>query len=128
MIYFSLHENLEDEVIIPKHHSQNSPRALGADEFETAGGMIRRDILTIRRSWDIESNYISNTITKNFLDYMDSVFWKPILINFDSLGTEWVKCLVALEDDERVSFSRNGMWESDGSNLRLTLRERGGSL
>ena len=93
----------------------------------TAGGNYQKDEIGVKRIWKIDLQYLRSSEYNEIKDYLvDNLFGKTDFW-LESFGgapsMTSVDAIVEIEQDERVQFGKDGVWEGAGHNLTLVVKE-----
>lgn len=119
----------EDTLNIPYIYDQQDTREIVQDMQETAGGVLRKTVLKVRRAWRLETRPLtySEAIT-NLVSVLDDNLYKAGDFWIDDLGASenTVKAYMEVERIVRVTFRlSNGTFIDNGRQLTLLVTEKG---
>lgn len=113
---------------IPYVYQQELRREFIGERARTAGGNMRQDIVSVKRSWRIETRRMTYSEAYDLIDYLSSIFFSAGDFWLDEFGAEsnTLTCYIPPEEirEERVTMSRDGTWHNDARELILTVIER----
>lgn len=106
-------------VEIPAVYAIETDRQIIGDRARTAGGKMRQDLVTIKRTWQLQTRPITGTQANALFAVIDGAvdFW------LDEFGEDTVKAYVTISD-KRSQFGLNGVWQKDGREITLTVEEQ----
>jgi hypothetical protein len=93
----------------------------------TAGGNYQKDEIEVKRVWKIDLQYLRSSEYTEITDYLrnnlfgQTDFWLESFGGSPSMTS--IDAMVSIEQDERVQFGKDGVWESAGHNLTLVVTE-----
>ena len=114
-------------VSLPPIKSMKPGRRVLADEAQTASGLIRQDVVAIKRTWKINFVRMTKAEYDSIIAVLDSVGWGTVDFWYDELGpeTDTVKALITIDDEERIPSSVRGLpWDESARELSITVREQ----
>lgn len=113
---------------LPGVRAQTIDREIVGESARTAGGKLRRDVVTVKRVWRLELQYLTNAQYDAIVDYLDGILYGATTFWLDELGgtaaANSIAAYVDVEDDERVQFRDAAEWQNDGRNLMLIVQEQ----
>jgi len=114
---------------VPNIEVQNIEHEVIGDFTRTALGKERGDVITSKRIWTIEANYLTYSQYADIYNYLSGInFGTSATFWIDELGgsasTSSINCRVNIIDDERVQFRRDGTFHDNGRNISLEIIER----
>lgn len=110
---------------IPYVYAIEVERMRVGDEGRTIGGKLRRDIVAIKRIWNIQTRPMTKDEAAPILDHLDSIMYSAVDFWLDEFG-DMMRTVRAYASvyEERVSFGRGGKWYKDGKQLAITVEEQ----
>lgn len=81
-------------------YTESAGREEIAESERTATGMLRRDVVAVKRIWSIRTRPIKKAQRDALLDHLDGIMWGFVDFLCDDL-TVPIKAKVTLESDER---------------------------
>ena len=114
---------------VPNIEVQNIEHEVIGDFARTALGTERSDMITSKRIWTIEANYLTYSQYADIYNYLSGInFSTSATFWIDEFGgsasTDSINCRVNIVDDERVQFRRDGTFHDNGRNISLEIIER----
>lgn len=117
---------INEDIELVNIQAQSIAHEIIGETAFTALGKLRADRITSKKSWTLESVYLTNAEYKEILDYLESINFGVTSFWLDEFGGEpendSIDAIVTIESDERVMFFRDG-FNNDGRNLSLLVRE-----
>lgn len=115
-------------VEIPNVIAQEIDREIIADEARTANGTLRRDILAVKRTWQLDCAYLTKAQYGAIINHLASAGWGAVRVWIDEFGgtaaANSIDAYVSITKDERVQFANASGWQQDGRNLSLVITEK----
>ena len=110
-----------NDVEIPNVSSEIINRKFIGDRVRLAGGKMHQDYIAVKRTWELEAQYITKAKADAIIDELVTSKWK---VDFwlDELDST-VAAYVNVKDEERVQFSRDGVWHNDGRTITFEVVE-----
>jgi hypothetical protein len=101
-------------------------RELIAERSRTAGGKMRQDAIAKKRTWRVDTRPMLKSESDLITGEIDSELGGPMEFWLDEFGvpSNTVAVFVTVDNEERVTFARGGMWHNDGRQLSLTVVEQ----
>lgn len=96
-----------------------------ADIGMTASGNRRKDVLTVKRTWNYETNPITKSDAQAILNSLSGVGYQdvPFANDFDNNFSAPVQCYVKI-DRQRARGNRTGTFSSELQILKFQIIER----
>lgn len=115
-----------DAVYIPNVESETLTPELIVDESRTASGKMQRDAVAVKRRWKITASHLTPEETSAILDLLTAKMFGAVAFWLDEFGPEsaTVQAYVTVDNRERIAFSKDGTWYTNGSKLELTVVEQ----
>ena len=113
---------------IPYIYQLDISRDLIGERDRTAGGLLRQDVITIKRRWVLVTRRMTRDEAYGLLNYLSYNFYGPGDFWLDEFGSEGntVTAIIPPEQirEHRVTMVRDGVYHNDAKELELTVIER----
>lgn len=111
---------------VPYVHAVSIDRYVIADRARTAGGKLRQDAITLKRTWSLETRPMTRLEAQGLIDEVERLFGGPMDFWLDEFGAQsnTVRAFVTIDDEQRVTFAKDGVWHNDGKQLVFTIEEQ----
>ena len=114
-----------NSVEVPYVSSQIIDREFVGDRVRLAGGQMHQDFVSMKRSWELQTQYMKYSTYQTIISELESNNW---VVDFwlDEFGSEsnTVPAYISLANDERVQFIRGGTFHDGGRSLTLEVIEK----
>jgi len=112
---------------IPKVYEQDEDFDLIADRSRTAGGLLRQDVIAIKKSWTFKTRPLTYSEAYDFVNFLIGEMFAVGDFWTDEFGLESSTIEAYVSPNikiTRVAFARDGHWYADGRELTVTVEER----
>lgn len=91
---------------IPLVYAQRVAVDILADEARTAGGVLRRDLVDIKRIWSLSTRPMLKSDRDALIDHLDANDWDAGDFWLEEFGptTETVEAFLTITDDRQLGF------------------------
>jgi len=123
-------ENTDWEEVypIPYVFAQELNREFIGERERTAGGQLRQDVITIKRSWRLRTRRMKYSEAYDLINFLSSQFYAAVDFWLDEFGGEGntLTAYIPPEDirEDRVTMQRDGSWHNNARELQMTIIER----
>jgi len=118
---------INETIDVPNVYQQDISRIIIGDNTRTALGKLRIDQITYKREWTISARHLTYNEYFDVINHLNNINYTATDFWLDEFGgtpgNNSTQAKIELIDDERVQFSRNGTWHSDGRNITLEVLE-----
>lgn len=115
-----------DSVYIPNVTAIEMTPEVIMDEARTASGVLRRDVVAVKRKWKLTASYLSSAEASAILDLLSGKSYGAVAFWLDEFGAEsnTVTAYVTIDRRERVQFTHPAAgWQTNGATIEMTITE-----